>query len=159
MNLSLGIRLHPFEMAKHAGFVKSSFGRSLRDLGTVPPLYIRQHVYQLDRSLRSGLGVTVVATPIIDPDTLLGWAHYDAGSLIYAYTIADCRRFGVASTLAGAFYTDGKVPVVYWTVLAQDVRDHGYPIEHDFDEFMRRSKLAEKSTLRYYETIAHERTP
>lgn len=157
MNLSAGVKLHRFDMGKHAGFVFASFTKSLRDFGTVGALYLRQHVYQLERELRGGLGATVVASPIGEPDTMLGWAHADCGSLVYAYTIADCRKWGIGSVMAGGLFSGGPVPVVYWTVLAQEIADHGFPVIHDFDEYVRRERAAQRATRRYIETIA-ERT-
>ena len=128
---------------QHLAFVADSFRHSLRQLSHVSD--VPQHVAMLARTFRGGIGRTVVATLPDHPDTFLGWAAALYGSLVFCYVPSHLRRLGIARQMvADLFGAGGPVRLVYWTETAERIARQGFPLVHDWREFARRSRAAER---------------
>ena len=129
---------------EHRAFVLDSFRECLGDL-TGPHVWNQQaHVVELERDSR-GRGNIIVATPLGHPETYLGWAAECWGSLVFAYVPQRLRRLGIARQMAAALFAGGPVRLVYWTDAAEEIREHGFPLVHDWREFARRQRFAERT--------------
>lgn len=157
MKLLRGVHIYP-ATREHYPFVLDSFRCSLADLGGVASGLVDAHVGLLERQLRGGLTRAVVASPIGHPETLLGWASEAFGSLLFAYVIQDLRKRGFASELYASLFARGPVRLVYWTETAEAIREHGFPIVHDWREFARRERAAEKATVRRFQHFTERAT-
>ena len=127
---------------EHAAFVRDSFRRSMYDAALDTANY---HTEMLNRDLRGRMGTTVVATPAGCPDVLIGWASAIHNSLLFAYVPRMYRGAGIARQMLAWLFQyaglHGKIKLVYWTAIAQNASDAGFPIEHDWREFNRREQL------------------
>ena len=141
MNLTAGIHETPATPV-HWPFILDSFRKSLASLSHVASP--RAHTEGLERLLRGRLGSAVVATPAGHPDTYLGWAVAIDGALLFAYVPAGLRRLGIARQMVAELFTSGPVHLVYWTDTAERIQRAGFPLVHDWQEFARRSRAAER---------------
>jgi hypothetical protein len=147
VTLSSGVSCVP-AAREHFPFVLDSFRLSLADTAHVYP--VTPHVTMLERMIRGGLGRVVVATPRGHADTYLGWAAEEHGRLVFAYVpqLGHLRRLGIARQMLAELFSDGPVRLIYWTLAAERIRRHGFPIVHDWQEFSRRQRLAERVSRR-----------
>lgn len=143
MNMSSGIRVVPATMA-HAPFVLDSFRREIPSTGEIQRSLVWYHVTALESVLRGGLGRVVVAHPIGFPDTYVGWAAENCGSLIFAYVPSNLRGFGLARQIVSTLFDSAPIGLVYWTRTAERVKRSGFPIDRDWRTFVRMCKFAEK---------------
>jgi hypothetical protein len=138
---------------EHTHFILDSFRRSLADLAPVPAELVGAHVESVERGLRGGIGRVVVATPIGHPETFAGWAAEAFGSLLFAYVPLHLRGYGIAAHMAAQLFSTGPVRLVYWTETAEAIREHGFPLVHDWREYARRERAAERfAELRKHHT-------
>jgi len=155
MNLVRGIDMVKAD-AGHVPFVLDSFRRSLSDAGGVPRGLIGDHAVAVRGQILGGLGRVIVATPKGHPETFLGWAAESCGAMVFAYVPMHLRALGIARHMAAALFDSGPVRLVYWTDTAEAIKDHGFPIVHDWREFQRRERAIEKAARRM--TMLIERT-
>ena len=156
MNLAAGIDEVAATPA-HWPFVLDSFRKSLSALAHVQSP--RAHVAGLERSLRGGLGRVIVATPAGHPDTFLGWAAAIDGALLFVYVPERLRRLGIARQMVADLFSAAPVRLVYWTDTAERIARGGFPLIHDWQEFARRSRAAERFTRWAARPLQlHERT-
>jgi|WetSurMetagenome_2_1015567.scaffolds.fasta_scaffold442631_2 hypothetical protein len=144
MSLTRGLAIVVASM-EHAPFILDSFAESVRAFGALPAGLVPHHTASIRRALQGRLGRFVVATPIGHPETFLGWAAIDCDSILFAYVPQILREQGIASHMISHLIRTGPVRLVYWTKYADDIKRRGFPIEHDWHEFSRRERAAERS--------------
>jgi hypothetical protein len=144
MNLSRGAAIIRATQA-HESFVCKAFRESLVDLAGMSLDRARAHERALWSQIRSGITSAVVAVPIGHPETFIGWAAQSCGSLLFAYVPTDLRGSGTAGKMAAALFDRGPVRLVYWTDVAEAIREHGFPLVHDWREFRRRERLIDRA--------------
>ena len=156
MAVTMGIR-EVMARPAHWPFVLDSFRKSLFSLAHVSSP--QAHVAGLERSLRGGLGRVIVATPAGHPDTFLGWAAAIDGALLFVYVPERLRRLGIARQMVADLFSAAPVRLVYWTDTAERIARGGFPVVHDWQEFARRSRAAERFTRWAARPLQlHERT-
>ena len=138
------VSIVPASGSDHRRFVLTSFRECLRDWCGPHVTNVRAHVDELERDWR-GRGQVVIVTPIGHPETFLGWAASSAGALVFAYVPQGLRGFGFASQLVASLFDVAPVRLVYWTDAAEKICEHGFPIVHDWREFARRQRFAERT--------------
>lgn len=144
MNLSRGVSLVR-AAPEHEAFICKALRESLIDLGAMPADRARQHKAALWTQIRGGIVSAIVATPLDHPETFIGWAAESCGSLLFAYVPTDNRRRGIAGKMVAALFSAGPVRLVYWTDVAEAVREAGFPLIHDWREFTRRERLVDRA--------------
>lgn len=133
---------------EHWPFVLDSFRAQMKRAAVVGSA-VGDHVALLERDMR-GLGRVIVATPIGHPESYLGWAAESFGSLVFAYVPRALRGFGFANAMVAELFRCGPIRLVYWTDTAEEIREHGFPLVHDWREFARRQQAAAGRPMRIH---------
>ena len=138
--LASAIGIRPMESGDR-GFVLDSFRRNIMSDATVLDLLgfgcVSDHVAQLERLVRGGIGSFAVASLADSPDCIEGWAASCNGRLVFAYVRPAFRRWGIAGALVDVLLPEvTPMPLVYWTRDAEAIhREHGYPLTWDWETF------------------------
>jgi hypothetical protein len=96
----------------------------------------QSHREALGRLMCSTLGRVVVAVPTGYTGDFCGWAASIGGMLVFAYVRDDLRANGIGNKLIVSLGVARPVGVAYWTEEAQQVHDHGYPLEYSHSAYL-----------------------